>query len=149
MLRNFLKKTIVTTQRSLFLRLVNTSVSFDAEPVHFYREENALVVKLPSLLVPRTLANTKLSPIKPFVFHPVLSHLVGKLDIKSLSNEQIIDGIISIIEHQYDLKDRTGQFVGSMGEGDGGVWFLADGHCFDALDHWDTIRGKRGELLTY
>jgi len=139
MIRSYLIKT-VSSHRLSFLRLVNTTTASIDHAVNFYREENTLIVKLPSILSPSPPITAPLSPIKPFVLHPVLSHPFVTLDVQSLTNEQATDRIISIIEHHYELKDGSGQFVGSMGENDGGVWFLGDGDCMDTLDHWDIIQ---------
>ncbi len=61
--------------------------------------------------------------------------------------DDIIRDISAIVESHYTLDGSDGrdQFVGGMGENDGGVWFVADcsdGSGCDTLDHWQLIRGK-------
>lgn len=64
----------------------------------------------------------------------------------SVRDEMITD-ISAIVESHYTL-DNGNQFVGGMGENDGGVWFVADCNsstcsgdgCDDTLDYWEHIR---------
>jgi hypothetical protein len=117
-----------------------TSARFDTD-VGLFRQENRLILTLPSALI-SPKSNATLPSIAPFILHPPLSHKISTWDVQSLSNSEIIDSIIKIIERQYELRDRSDQFVGSMGENDGGVWFVAKGRKYDALDHWDIIQGN-------
>ena len=65
------------------------------------------------------------------------------------TNDQFIEHISSTVESHYTLDSDEGtdndrdQFVGGMGENDGGVWFVVDEiDEFDTLDYWEQIRGK-------
>jgi len=56
------------------------------------------------------------------------------------SQDVVLESISSRIEARYGL-DNQAQFVGGMGENDGGVWFVADTlDDFDTLDYWEQIR---------
>jgi len=137
MIRSFLTKA-ASSRKSCNLKSITSSASLDH--VNFYRVETTLVLTLPSPLVPNKPSTTSI--IKPFVLHPFLNPLFDSFDVQSLKTEQVTERIINIVERYYELKDGEGQFVGSMGENDGGVWFIGDGYYFDALDHWDLIRGR-------
>mmetsp|Transcript_3651 Transcript_3651/g.4486 ORF Transcript_3651/g.4486 Transcript_3651/m.4486 type:complete len:341 (+) Transcript_3651:191-1213(+) len=67
--------------------------------------------------------------------------------LSSSIRDEVIDDISAAVESHYTLDDRD-QFVGGMGENDGGVWFVVDGsssngdeyeYC-DTLDYWEHIR---------
>ncbi len=53
----------------------------------------------------------------------------------------LVKDVSSFVESHYEL-DGNSQFVGGMGENDGGVWFVSDNDdVFDTLDYWEDIRG--------
>jgi len=62
-------------------------------------------------------------------------------EIKELEiSEGLIDSIASSIEEHYAIENSE-QFVGGMGENDGGVWISSDTNV-DTLYYWEDIRGK-------
>lgn len=76
---------------------------------------------------------------EPFIYSPAL--FVDKNEIKTCSKS--VSDIAATIEAHYALDGRH-QFVGGMGENDGGVWFVADTDSdhHDTLDYWEKIHGK-------
>jgi hypothetical protein len=53
--------------------------------------------------------------------------------------EKMVTDMADIIDAHYALEGKD-QFVGGMGENDGGVWFVSNDHCVETLDYWEQIR---------
>jgi hypothetical protein len=64
--------------------------------------------------------------------------VVKQLDISQ--GLSIQSSIAAQIEKHYCI-ESSNQFVGGMGENDGGVWISAIS-TLDTLDYWDDIKGK-------
>ena len=95
------------------------------------------------------IAESSSSPsLSPFILSPYDSESdpIGKvvIDANSSSSEsylEVTESIAARIEAHYALENDGNQFVGGMGENDGGVWFVSSkGDYWDTLDHWQLIR---------
>ena len=76
---------------------------------------------------------------RPYILTPNL--MPSAREIKELEiSEGLIDSIASSIEEHYAIENSE-QFVGGMGENDGGVWISSDTNV-DTLYYWEDIRGK-------
>ena len=72
---------------------------------------------------------------RPYILTP------SAKDVKELEISQgLINSIASSIEEHYAIENSE-QFVGGMGENDGGVWISSDTNV-DTLYYWEDIRGK-------
>lgn len=80
----------------------------------------------------------------PKIYSPALSISPEKLNTMRIDDDSATHNIQhfhKIIESHYTLEDRS-QFVGGMGENDGGVWFMnRDLDDIDTLDYYEEIRG--------
>ena len=77
-----------------------------------------------------------LSPLQDNRFQETLSQTPA---IIATTENDFVQGIASEIERHYAIENSE-QFVGGMGENDGGVWIVSDG-MDDALDYWEFIKG--------
>ncbi len=78
--------------------------------------------------------------VLPKIYSPVINFDRSKM--KYADSDDNIQSLNDIIESHYTLDDRD-QFVGGMGENDGGVWFVNnddDENNLDTLDYWEEIR---------
>lgn len=66
----------------------------------------------------------------------------GRVNVDDVDDDEMVSFIAAEIENRYSLDDKeheSRQFVGGMGESDGGVWFSSDGKI-DTLAYWKEIR---------
>jgi hypothetical protein len=77
-----------------------------------------------------------LSPLQDDRFQEKLTQTPA---IIATTENDFVQGIASEIERHYAIENSE-QFVGGMGENDGGVWIVSDG-LNDTLDYWEFIKG--------
>ena len=76
---------------------------------------------------------------RPYILTPKRVSPVEEINELTITQHGLVDSIASSIEKHYAIE--KGQFVGGMGESDGGVWISSE-TSFDTLYYWEHIRGK-------
>jgi len=82
------------------------------------------------------------TPDRPYILTPSKSlPPVEEMNELTITQQGLVDSIASSIESHYAIENSKGQFVGGMGESDGGVWISSEA-SFDTLHYWEHIRGE-------
>lgn len=91
-------------------------------------------------------SNNEIERTRPVILSPDISSFPTtelSLSASSPVNDQIAESIEAHYTLDNDGSGNSQQFVGGMGESDGGVWFLSrETDSLDTLDYWESIQGK-------
>ena len=153
-IQHYLKsKSISNTTSSTCKRFFHSTfqVESSTSQIHSFRHAGALHFIISSSQ--KASAEDHQNSKKPRVYSPalfvsneekqIISQSADSNDNKDIDIMELFHEIPSVIEHHYAIENQD-QFVGGMGENDGGVWFVVDENDYenDTLDYWEQIRGK-------
>mmetsp|Transcript_5876 Transcript_5876/g.8296 ORF Transcript_5876/g.8296 Transcript_5876/m.8296 type:complete len:292 (-) Transcript_5876:30-905(-) len=124
------------TQSSPLQRPLVTYVQSE-EKLHFVFSPNDSDVPVDEKLI----LSPHLSQYEHIPLQMTTSNAPGRGDVDD-DDHDMVSFIAAEIENRYSLDEKeheSRQFVGGMGESDGGVWFSSDGKI-DTLAYWKEIR---------
>ena len=147
------KITKTSNCRAIFRRHLHSSKIKQNPPpscssVNYFNDDQALhfiISSKDSSLNDRSSSSSNM----PKIYSPALNFeptSMKKMELHRNTSSDTIQSVHDIIESHYTLDDTTkDQFVGGMGENDGGVWFVNnddndDEEDKDTLDYWQEIR---------
>mmetsp|Transcript_665 Transcript_665/g.1049 ORF Transcript_665/g.1049 Transcript_665/m.1049 type:complete len:249 (+) Transcript_665:117-863(+) len=109
----------------------STSIQNGISSVKVHQTNESLHFQLCSNNIDSSSLNSR-----PYILTPSMPSVreINELEI----SEGLIDAIASSIEEHYAIENSE-QFVGGMGENDGGVWISSD-TSVDTLYYWEDIR---------
>ena len=105
--------------------------------VKFFRGNESLNFIISSLPGDKAPSNANK---RPYILSPGVDATKGAIFDLDVEDDDVVQSIAGQIEKHYALENSE-QFVGGMGENDGGVWITSDGDG-DTLDYWEEIRGE-------
>lgn len=80
--------------------------------------------------------------LRPLILSPISKEIQNKAETirtgSASTENDFVQSVTSEIEKHYAIENSE-QFVGGMGENDGGVWMVSGG-TGDTLDYWEVIR---------
>lgn len=141
-------KSASTSRPTRFFQKISSSRSSNSSTsVHYFNNESLNIIlssqsEFNNENISKFINKNKL----PCILSPAVNiQNDSKKEPKELSlffdKPTLVKDVASFVGSHYEL-DGKSQFVGGMGENDGGVWFVSDNNdVFDTLDYWEDIRG--------
>ena len=89
--------------------------------------------------------------LRPLILSPISKEIQNKAETirtgSASTENDFVQSVTSEIEKHYAIENSE-QFVGGMGENDGGVWMVSGG-TGDTLDYWEVIRGEICKFIVF